>query len=168
MSQRHQSVWCKPVLHIRGFAIVQTTWDDIYAILRDRQSGGGVEPLTFELETEEPNPLAITAKEVQSRLPTVDLATEIALRKCHLEWSANPLIRENGLPSRSKVSDSLNEPQGCILTIMKHIVKLHFYTGCLVIFHSNFLGSFSARYCHFSGLLGLINLFQDHGENDVT
>ena len=47
----------KPPLHIRGFAIVQTTRDDIYAMqsqLWDRQSGVGIEPLTFELETEEP------------------------------------------------------------------------------------------------------------------
>ena len=62
--QRHQSVRCKPFLCIRGFAIVCR--DDIYAMqsqLRDRQSGIGVEPLTFELGTEEPNPLAITAKQ---------------------------------------------------------------------------------------------------------
>ena len=48
-------------------AIVQTTRDNIYATqsqLRDRQSGVGIEPLTFELETEEPNPLAITTKEL--------------------------------------------------------------------------------------------------------
>ena len=52
-----------------GFAIaVQTTRDDVYAMqsqLRDRQSRVGIEPLAFELETEEPiNPLAITAKEL--------------------------------------------------------------------------------------------------------
>ena len=72
MSQRHQSVCAgKPLLRIRGFAIVQTTRDDIYAMqsqLWDRQSGVGIEPLTFELETEEPNPLAITAKEDVSSL----------------------------------------------------------------------------------------------------
>ena len=61
MSQRHQSVRCKPVLRIRGFAIVQTTRYDIHSMesqLWDRQSGVGIEPFTFELETGEPNPLA--------------------------------------------------------------------------------------------------------------
>ena len=52
-------------LRMRGFAIIKTTRDDIYEMqsqLRDRQSGVGIGPLTFELETEKPNPLAITAR----------------------------------------------------------------------------------------------------------
>ena len=43
---------------------MQTTRDDFNATqsqLWDQQSGVGIEPLIFELETEEPNPLAITA-----------------------------------------------------------------------------------------------------------
>ena len=46
---------------------MQTTRDDVYAMqsqLGDRQSGVGIEPLIFELETEEANPLAIMAKEL--------------------------------------------------------------------------------------------------------
>ena len=46
MIQRHQERAGKPLLRIWGFAIVQTTGDDIYAKqsqLWDRQSGVGVE-----------------------------------------------------------------------------------------------------------------------------
>ena len=67
-----QSGRCQQVSRIRGFAIVQTTRDDIYAMqsqLWDRQSEVGIEPLTFELDVEEPNPLAITAW-VSFDLPT--------------------------------------------------------------------------------------------------
>ena len=52
---------------------MQTTRDDIYAMqsqLQDRQSGVGIEPLTFELETEKPNPLAITDKELDGLAAT--------------------------------------------------------------------------------------------------
>ena len=65
MSQRHQSVRCKPVLRIRGFAVARR-WD------------------------------------VRYRLPTFELATEIALRTYHLERFAQQKqktlwIRKTGL-----------------------------------------------------------------------
>ena len=46
---------------------MQTTPYDIYAMqsqLQNRESGVGNEHFTFEMETDEPNPLAITAKEL--------------------------------------------------------------------------------------------------------